>query len=165
MYKDETSRFITHPDAGPLFSGEGSEDDQMSGTIYVLRSKSDHPLVKANREIVHKIGVTGGNVKKRIINAKNDPTFLMAEVEVVATYKLANINRLKIENIIHRFFGKANLEIQIKDRFGKPIRAKEWFLVPIFIIDEMVDRIKNGTVSEYYYDPVSVELKKGTGRA
>lgn len=160
MYKDETSRFITDADSGPLFSGENSEDDQESGTIYVLRSLSNHPTIKENREIVHKIGVTGGAVEKRLVNAKNDPTFLMADVEVVATYKLANINRTKLENIVHKFFGAAKLDIEIMDRFGKPVKAREWFLVPIFIIDEMVEKIKSGTVSAYYYDPASAELKK-----
>lgn len=160
MYKDETSRFITDSESGLLFSGENSEDDQESGIIYVLRSLSNHPTIKENRNIVHKIGVTGGAVEKRLTNAKNDPTFLMAEVEIVATYKLSNINRTKLENIIHKFFGAAKLDIEIKDRFGKPVKAREWFLVPVFIIDEMVEKIKNGTVSDYYYDPASAELKK-----
>ncbi len=159
MYKDETSRFVSDPNLGPLFSGENSADDLESGTIYVLRSLSNHPLVASSKDVVHKIGVTGGDVKKRIANAKNDPTFLMADVELIATYKLANINRIKLEKIIHKFFAGAKLEIEIKDRFGKLVKAQEWFLVPIFIIDEMVDKIKNGTVSDYYYDPVSAELK------
>ncbi len=158
MYKDETSRFITDHNSGPLFSGENAEGDLETGTIYVLQSKSDHPTVSENREIVLKIGVTGGSVEKRIVNAKNDPTFLMADVEIVATYKLANINRSKLENVIHRFFGSARLDIEIKDRFGKPVKAREWFLVPIFIIDEMVEKIKEGTISDYYYDPKSVRL-------
>lgn len=160
MYKDETSRFITDHNSGPLFSGENAEGDLETGTIYVLKSKSDHPAVSENRDIVLKIGVTGGSVKKRIVNAKNDPTFLMADVEIVATYKLANINRSKLENVIHRFFGSARLDIEIKDRFGKLVKAREWFLVPIFIIDEMVEKIKEGTIAEYYYDPKSVRLIK-----
>lgn len=160
MYKDETSRFITDPNFGPLFSGENSEDDLESGIIYVLRSLSDHPLVKGNRNIVHKIGVTGGNVKRRVADAKNDPTFLMADVELIATYKLANLNRTKLEKIIHKFFSAAKLDIEMKDRFGKAVKAQEWFLVPLFIIDEMVEKIKDGTVSHYYYDPSSAELKK-----
>lgn len=160
MYKDDTSRFITDPNSGPLFSGESSEDDLDSGTIYVLRSLSEHPLVKANKNLVHKIGVTGGDVKKRIANAKNDPTFLMADVEIIATYKLANINRVKLEKIIHRFFSNSKLEVEINDRFGRPVRAQEWFLMPLFIIDEMVEKIKDGTVSDFYYDPSSAELKR-----
>lgn len=160
MYKDETSRFITDPNTGSLFSGETADDDLDSGTIYVLRSLSNHPLVKENRDVVHKIGVTGGDVKKRLTNIKNDPTFLMADVEIIATYKLANISRTKLENIIHKFFGAAKLDIEIKDRFGKPVKAREWFLVPVFIIDEMVNKITDGTISEYFYDPASAELKK-----
>lgn len=159
MYKDETSRFITDVNSGPLFSGDNSEDDLFSGTIYVLRSLSDHPLVKENRNLVHKIGVTGGDVKLRLVNAKNDPTFLMADVEIIATYKLANISRTKLEKIIHRFFSASKLDIEMKDRFGKPVKANEWFLVPLFIIDEMVEKLKDGTISDYYYDPASVLLK------
>ena len=113
---------------------------------------SDHPTINESRDIIHKIGVTGGEVEKRVVNAKNDPTFLMAEVEIVATYKLANINRVKLESIIHRFFNSAKLDIEILDRFGKPVKSREWFLVPIFIVDEMVEKIKEGTLSDYYYD-------------
>ena len=147
-------------DSSSLFSDENSKDDLNSGIVYVLRSLSNHPFVEENRNVVHKIGVTGGDVEKRIANAKNDPTFLMADVEIIATYKLANISRAKLENIIHKFFGAAKLNIEIKDRFGKLVKAREWFLVPIFIIDEMLEKVKDGTVSEYYYDPTSVELIK-----
>lgn len=160
MYKDETSRFITDPNDGPLFSGESTEDDLESGTIYVLRSFSDHPLVQNSRDVVHKIGITGGDVKKRVANAKLDPTFLMADVEIVATYKLANINRIKLEKLIHRFFNAARLDIETKDRFGRLVKSKEWFLVPIFVIDETVDMIRDGVLNEYYYDANSVKLKK-----
>ena len=104
-----------------MFAAESEEGDLASGTIYVLRSKSDHPIVAANREVLHKIGVTGGDVARRIANARLDPTFLMADVEVVATYELYNINRRKLENLIHRVFDPARLDIEIKDRFGQPV--------------------------------------------
>lgn len=81
-------RRITEPNAGPLFSDETAEGDAASGTIYVLRSRSDHPLVAANRELVHKIGVTSNDVEKRIAGAQLQTTFLMARVDVVATYEL-----------------------------------------------------------------------------
>lgn len=160
MYKDETSRFITDPKLGGLFSDQSSEDDVASGTVYVLRSLSNHPTIQESRDVIHKIGVTGGEVKTRIANAKNDPTFLMSDVEVVATYQLANINRFKLEKLIHQFFEPVKLEIEIKDRFGKPIKVREWFLVPLFMIDELVKRIQDGTISEYYYDPGLAELKR-----
>jgi hypothetical protein len=160
MYKDESSRFITDPNLGPLFSSQMSDEDQESGTIYVLKSLSDLPMVQEHRDVVHKIGVTGSDLKTRIANAKNDPTFLMADVEVVATYKLANINRVKLENLLHRFFDAVRFNIEIKDRFGKPVKPREWFLVPIFIINEVVEKIKDGTISDYYYDPEAVELRR-----
>ena len=160
MYKDETSRFVTTPGLGPLFSDELESDDLESGTIYVLRSNSKNPLILQNREVFHKIGVTGNDINKRIVNAKNDPTFLMAEVEVIATYKLANIKRHKLENLIQSFFKNAKLDIDIKDRFGKPVNPKEWFLVPIFIIDEVVEKIKDGTIEDYYYDVKTAILKR-----
>ena len=43
----------------------------------------------------------------------------MADVEIVATYELYNINRTKLENLIHRIFGRARLDIEINDRFGQ----------------------------------------------
>lgn len=152
LYKDEAGRRITDPSAGPLFSDEAEEGDIDSGTIYVLRSKSDHPLIKEHRDVIHKIGVTSGDVNKRITNAKLDPTFLMADVEVIATYELSNINRARLENLIHRFFEPARLNVEIKDRFGNPIIPREWFLVPLFLIDEAVEKIKNGEIVHYRYD-------------
>lgn len=152
LYKDETGRRITNPSAGALFDNVREEEDIESGTIYILRSKSEHEFIKANKDVIHKIGVTSGDVSKRIVNAQNDPTFLMADVEVIATYELANINRVKLENLIHRFFEPAKLNIEILDRFGKPITPREWFLVPLFIINDAIEKIKDGSIVHYSYD-------------
>lgn len=160
LYKDETGRRITERASGPLFASENDEGDFASGTIYVLRSKSEHPAVLANREVLHKIGVTGGDVSRRIAGAKLDPTFLMADVEIVASYDLYNINRSRLENIIHRVFGPARLDIEVKDRFGNPIVPREWFLAPIFVIDEAVERIRDGTITSYVYDPTKAALTR-----
>ncbi len=158
LYKDESGRRITDPNAGPLFDDVIENEDIESGTIYVLRSKSEHPEIKPNANLLHKIGVTGGSVEKRVFNAKLDPTFLMADVEIIATYELYNINRVKLENLLHRFFDSARLNIQISDRFGNPIYPREWFLVPLFIINEVVEKIIEGTLSKYQYDASSVKL-------
>jgi hypothetical protein len=158
LHKDEAGRRITDPAAGPLFSGQSSEDDQAAGTIYVLRSKSEHPIVAANRDLIHKIGVTGMDVDQRIAGARLQPTFLMADVEVVASYELYNIGRTKLEKLIHRVFDPARLDIEIKDRFGNPVIPREWFLVPLFVIDEAVDKIKDGTIVQYVYDPQAARL-------
>ena len=158
LYKDEAGRRISEPAAGPLFADQAADGDEASGTIYVLRSKSDHPVVAANRDVLHKIGVTGGDVARRLVNAKLDPTFLMAAVEIVATYELYNVNRAKLENLIHRVFDPARLDIEIKDRFGNPVIPREWFLVPLFAVNEAVDRIKDGTITDYTYDPKAAAL-------
>jgi hypothetical protein len=158
LYKDEAGRRITEPSAGPLFDDQTDDGDQASGTIYVLRSKSDHPVVSENRAVLHKIGVTGGSVERRIGNARLDPTYLMADVEIVATYELYNINRAKLETLIHKVFGAARLEVEIMDRLGRPIIPKEWFLVPLFAVDEAVNRIKDGTITGYVYDPKTARL-------
>ena len=158
LNKDDAGRRITDPVAGPLFSSDQAEGDDASGTIYVLRSKSDHPMVAQNRKLVHKIGVTNMSVKQRIAGARLQPTFLMADVEVVATYELFNINRTKLENLIHRIFEPARFDIKIKDRFGNPVVPREWFLVPLFVIDEAVEKIKDGTISKYIYDPKQAAL-------
>ena len=160
LHRDGAGRRITDLETLPLFSGEIEEGDEASGTIYVLRSKSDNPVVAANRDILHKIGVTGGSVERRIGNAELDPTFLMADVEIVATYKLSNINRTKLENLIQRIFDPVRLDIEIKDRFGNPVVPREWFLVPLFVIDEAVSRIRDGTITGYQYDPGTASLKR-----
>lgn len=152
LQQDPAGRRIIDPSAGPLFADRSEEGDEASGIVYVLRSKSDHPTVAAHRDILHKIGVTGGNVAQRVANAKLDPTFLMADVEIVATYELYNINRTKLENLIHRIFDPARLDIEIPDRFGNPVTPREWFLVPIFVINEAIEKIKDGTITGYVYD-------------
>ena len=158
LYKDEAGRRITELTAGPLFAEKDEDGDEASGTIYVLRSKADHPTVAAHRTILHKIGVTSGSVKRRIANARTDPTFLMADVEVVATYDLFNVNRTKLENLIHRVFGRARIDIEINDRFGRPVVPKEWFLVPLFAVDEAVERIKDGSITDHIYNPETAKL-------
>ncbi len=156
---DDVGRRITEPSAGPLFGSKAGDDDEASGTIYILRSKSDHPVVAANRDVVHKIGVTNVSVKQRIAGARLQPTFLMADVEVVATYELFNINRTKLENLLHRVFASAQLDIEIKDRFGNPTAPREWFLVPLEVVNEAIDRLKDGSLIKYVYDPEIAALK------
>jgi hypothetical protein len=158
LYKDETGRRLTDPDMGPLFGDAPEPDDIESGTIYVLRSLSSHPFVAEHRELIHKIGVTGGKVESRIAGAGKDATYLLAEVEVVATYKLHNLNRTRLENIFHRLFGAAQLDLTIEDRFGHPVKPREWFLVPLHVIDEAVQRIRDGSITDVVYDPKTARL-------
>ncbi|MCC7307259.1 MAG: GIY-YIG nuclease family protein [Acidobacteria bacterium] len=158
LNRDKTSRRIIEPSLGPLFAGIEEEGDLATGYIYVLRSRSDHPFITEHREVVHKIGVTGGDVKARIGNAKKDPTYLLADVDVVATFKLANINSKRLEGLIHKFFSSARLNLTIKDRFGIDVESTEWFLVPLSVIEEAVDKIVDGTIGNFRYDSETARL-------
>ncbi|SDU28028.1 T5orf172 domain-containing protein [Pseudomonas pohangensis] len=161
LYKDSEGRAgsrLIKVDAGPMFSDSAEPDDIESGTIYVLRSQSSHPFVTEHRELIHKIGVTGGKVETRIAGANKDATYLLADVEVVATYKLHNLNRTRLENIFHRLFGAAQLDLTIEDRFGHPVKPREWFLVPLNVINEAVERIRDGSITEKAYDPKTARL-------
>lgn len=145
-------------DDGPLFGSYSESDDIQTGTVYVLRSQSNHPFVSEHRELIHKIGVTGGKVETRIAGANKDTTYLLADVEVVATYTLHNLNRTKLENVFHKLFSAAQLDLTIEDRFGTPVKPREWFLVPLHVIDEAVERIRTGSITNLIYDPKTARL-------
>ena len=159
LWDDSTSRRIVEPELGPLFTDAVNEDDQATGVIYVLRSQCQHPEIVKNREIIHKIGFTKGDIERRIANASNQPTYLLSDVEVVATYELYNLDAGKLENIIHKIFSNAKLDIELKDRFGKPYNPKEWFLVPLPVVKEAIEKIKDGTISNYLYNINSGQLE------
>jgi len=158
LNKDAAGRRITDPAAGPLFSDIAGDDDTESGTIYVLRSRSTDPRIAENRDLIHKIGVTGGKIETRIANAVNDATYLLADVESVATYELFNINRVRLEALLHRFFADARLDLEISDRFGKLVRPREWYLVPLDVIDAVVKAVQDGSISTLKYDPALAAL-------
>ncbi|TVQ53082.1 MAG: GIY-YIG nuclease family protein [Spirulina sp. DLM2.Bin59] len=113
-----------------------------------------------NRTVIHKIGVTGGDVKRRIANAPHDPTYLLAPVEIVATFQLNNINPKKLEALIHRFFSNARLDVQLSDRFGIPVNPREWFLVPLAAIEGAIAKIEAGTLEQFCYDRATAGLKR-----
>lgn len=162
LYKDEGGRRVSEPTAGPLFGDRGGAEDEAdrlpTGTLYVLRSRSTHPTIAAHRELIHKIGITGGRVETRIVGAADDATYLLADVDVVATYTLHDVHRSRLEALIHRVLDRVRYDVEIPDRFGKPVRPREWFLVPLAIINEIVDRIGDGTLAGMAYDPKTAEL-------
>ena len=104
--------------------------------------------------ILHKIGVTGQDVQRRVADARNDPTFLLAPVDIVATYQLKNLSRQKVESLLHRFFEAARpANLSVKDRFGKKTYPREWFFVLPEHVGQAAKLIESGTLHEYRYDP------------
>ena len=158
LYKDQSGRRITTSDVGPLFSNQAGEDDLESGTLYILRSESTHPEITKNRELIHKVGFTTSSVERRVADAENQATYLLAKVEIVATYKLYNINANRLERLIHRFLDPAKLDIEIDDRFGKPFKPREWFLVPLGVIKEALQRLQDGSIVDHVYDPAEARI-------
>jgi hypothetical protein len=100
-----------------------------------------------------KIGVTGSDAHRRIVDAVNDPTFLLARAAIVTTFTLYNINRSRLEALLHRFFDPVRVDIEITDRFGKPVRPREWFFVTPDHVTEVVRRIQDGSITRCYFDP------------
>lgn len=160
LNKDKSSRRITNPDFGPLFSDIEAKDDLTTGYIYVLRSQSDHPFIAEHRSVIHKIGVTRGDVKSRIATAKKDSTYLFAEVEIVVTFKLSKINPQRLEALLQKIFSSVRLELELPDRFGIPVKPREWFLVPLEAIEEVIEKIKEGTIDQFRYDPKTAKLTR-----
>ncbi len=124
----------------------------------MLRSKSDDPFIAKNRSVIHKIGVTGGDVKSRVANAKKDPTYLLADGEIVANYKLSNVNRKRLETLLHKLFGGVRLDVELKDRFGGKVEPREWFLVPLPVIEEVIQRLMDGTIDHCRYDLENAQI-------
>ncbi|MDV2438898.1 GIY-YIG nuclease family protein [Acinetobacter gerneri] len=165
LYDDIAGRrILVTKNVGPLFNSSNlSEKDTdievKSGSIYVLRSLSDNEFIKANRHVLHKIGVTTGKVNKRITEARKDPTYLLADVELIATYSLPeNIVPQRLEKLIHKVLQSAQLDIVIEDRFGNPVKPQEWFLVSLNIINDIINHIKNGSIETVYYDAEKAQL-------
>ncbi len=92
-------------------------------------------------------------MKSRIANAKKDPTYLLADVEIVRTFKLVGIKRKGLEALLHKFFGSTRLDLELKDRFGATVKPKEWCFVPLNMIEEVIEKIKEGTIDQFRYDP------------
>lgn len=160
LNEDDAGRRITDPSPGPLFADTAEDGETETGTIYVLRSKSDHPVVAENRQVMHKIGVTSGAVETRIAGAEKSSTYLLAGVEVAATYKVYGVNCQKLENLLHKVFSSAQINLTIPDRFGHMVKPREWFLVPLHVIDDAVQRIRDRSILQYRYDPQQGRLTK-----
>lgn len=154
LWEDPAARRIIQlENFGELFSNQEEEGDQAVGYVYVLRSMSENDFIIENQKVIHKIGITKGSVKKRIANAQKDPTYLLAEVEIIETYKVSNLNLIKLEKLLHKFFEPARLDVQLKDRFGFDIEPREWFLVPLPVIEEAIQKLIDGTLPDFCYKP------------
>ncbi len=120
-----------------------TDKDVESGIIYVLRSKSTRPEIATIKDL-YKIGFTVTSVESRIANAKNEPTYLCADVGVVATWKVYNVKSSTFEALIHKLFAPVLLQVTVDGHC-----PKEWFIVPFKAIEEAINAIIAGKSIEY----------------
>ena len=134
-----------------------SENDNLTGYIYILSSMSNNAEIRTIKNL-YKIGYSTTAVEERIKNAEKDPTFLMGKVNTISIYKTYNLNPQKFENIIHSFFSEKCLDIKIKDNQDQYKKPKEWYVVPINIIEKVIELIINNEIKNYKYDAKTEEL-------
>jgi len=139
-------------------SGLVNEEDIQSGWIYVLKTKSTKKELVGMKDL-YKIGFASGSVEDRIKNAKNEATYLFADVQKVATYKVYNRNADKLEALLHRFFAKACLDIDLFNEKGQRLNPREWFVVPFEVIEETIQLILNENIVNYEYDTETKRIK------
>ena len=134
-------------------------DDKVTGYIYVLSSLSDDPAVKDEKNL-YKIGFTTNTVEQRVANAENDPTYLMASVKIVATYKVVNLNSQKFEDLVHQLLMAVQYQVVVYDEKGIAHQPQEWFIVPLPVVDVIIKKIMDGTIVGYTYNPQMECLEK-----
>ncbi|KPP93332.1 MAG: type II restriction system component YeeC [Rhodobacteraceae bacterium HLUCCA08] len=157
---DPTARAVHRHGLGPLDPEYEVDRLDLTGTVYVVRSRSKEPQIAEVRDILLKIGVTTQEVRRRVADARNDPTFLLAPVELVATYDLVNLSWRKVEQLLHRFFDAARpRDLWITDRFGRKVYPREWFYVLPEHVSRAVQAIKDGTLHELEYDPETQHIR------
>ena len=123
-----------------------SLNDLTTGYIYILKSLSEEPEIKAIPNL-YKIGFTSDSVEKRIANAKNEETYLLANVKIVATYEVRNFSAQRLEKALHHIFADKQLDITFLIA-GKKINPREWFSVPLDEIEKEINNILINLQSE-----------------
>lgn len=136
--------------------------DVQNGYIYVLRSLSHAPQIRSIRNL-YKIGYCSGDVTTRIKNAVHEPTYLMNDVEVVLTVRCYNLDVPYLEASIHSFFSNVNVYFEVRDDEGIMHYPKEWFTVPLNIIEEALPLIVDKKIDSYRYDKnLQMIIQKGS---
>lgn len=165
MYRQSLAIRLSDEDGQIVVQTEYPEiltDDEVSGYIYVLRSRSEDPQIAGIKDL-YKIGFTRDTVEKRIKNAAKSPTYLMAPVDIVASYRTYNLRVSALENLLHRVFAEVQLDLTQADRKSREYDPSEWFVVPINVIDQAIELIMSGDIVGYVYDPKNQRLVEGGG--
>ena len=151
LQEETESKFFTNEDI--------TTEDKVTGYIYVLSSLSENPDVKRQKDL-YKIGYSTNSVEERIANAAHEPTYLMAPVKIVATYKVVNLHSQKFEDMVHQILKAVQFHVTVVDDEGEPHEPKEWFVVPLNVVNTIIARIMDGTILGYTYNAAMQCLEK-----
>jgi hypothetical protein len=135
-----------------------TEEDKEAGYIYVLKSESKKEEIASIKNL-YKIGYSTTPVEKRIKNAENEVTYLMASVKIESSWKCYNMNAQKFEKLIHKFFGSSCLEVDVFDKKDIRHTPREWFIVPLEAIEQVIALIITEKIMDYEYDAVNQIVK------
>jgi len=158
LYKNGKRISETQEEALEIFD-KNLGSTNISGYVYVLKSLSDKHQIK-NVPNLYKIGFSKNKVIERVKNAINETTFLNADVEIISETPISGFNPSKIENIIQSFFSKRKMDIEVIDKNGKKVKPDEWFSVPINIIHQAVDLLRNNNLSGHRYNEIKNTIYK-----
>ncbi len=134
-------------------------NDKITGYIYVLSSLSQDSAIKDVKHL-YKIGFSTNSVEQRIANAENEPTYLMAPVKIQASYKVVNMNSQKFEDLIHQLLKPVQFQVSVFDEKGVEHQPQEWFVVPLPVVDVIIQKIMDGSIVGYTYNPQLECLEK-----
>ncbi len=142
-----------------FFNASIEDGDKATGFIYILRSLSPNPEI-ANVENLYKIGFTTNSVEERVANAEHEPTYLMAPVHIVATAQIVNMNSHVFEGLVHQFFSAVQFQVTVYDEKGEAHVPSEWYVAPLEIIEKVIEKISDGSITQYSYNAELQKLEK-----
>lgn len=151
LQEESEEKFFTNADL--------TDSDKVTGYIYVLSSQSDEPAIKRQRDL-YKIGFSTNTVEERVANAAHEPTYLMAPVKIVATYKVVNLNSQKFEDLIHQILRAVQFHVTVVDDKGISHEPQEWFVVPLDVVNVIIEKVVDGSITGYSYNPEMQCLEK-----
>ena len=151
LQEESEKRFFVNADL--------TDHDKVTGYIYILSSLSDNPAIK-NQKDLYKIGFSTNTVEERVANAAHEPTYLMAPVKIVASYKVVNLNSQHFEDLIHQILKVVRFHVSVVDDKGISHEPQEWFVVPLDVVNVIIEKVMDGSIAGYTYNPEMKCLEK-----
>jgi hypothetical protein len=62
------------------------------------------------------------------------------------------LNAKKFEQLIHKVFASACLDVEFDTKDNLRVNPREWFIVPKNVIEEAIELIMNGEIVNYKFD-------------